>query len=214
MVVTDSNLCPPIVWGNLSELDFERVAVQAYSSRGTPFTRRIPVGMPKIPAMIRNAAVYLYPSAEDAKHGRNFGGTRFIIGEPSKRHAKYGRRHVYVVTNWHVAVQGSPVIRFNTRSGPPDIFDFDAHDWFFDGKHDIAVLPINVDPDRHAVTVVHSQMFVTKDIIQRAEIGPGDDIFMVGRFMDHDGGQEIGPRFDLAISAWTRRRSCKTTGSR
>jgi hypothetical protein len=109
--------------------------------------------MPKIPAMIRNAAFYLYPTSDDADRGRNFGGTGFLISVPSKRHAKYGIAHIYAVTNWHVAVQGSPVIRFNTKSGPPDIIDADVHDWFFDGVHDIAVLPVNIDPDLHAVTV-------------------------------------------------------------
>jgi hypothetical protein len=160
---------------------------------GTPFIRRAPVGMPKVPAMIRNAAFYLYPSVEAAKKGENFGGTGFLIGEPSKRHAKYGRAHIYAVTNWHVAVQGSPVIRFNTPSGPPDIFDIDVADWFFDGKHDIAVLQINVDPDKHAVTVLHSRMLMTRDAVKNAQIGPGDDVFMVGRFMDHDGGQKNRP---------------------
>ena len=33
--------------------------------------------MPKIPAMIRNAAFYLYLSVEDAEKGANFGGTGF-----------------------------------------------------------------------------------------------------------------------------------------
>ncbi|MGA7073480.1 S1 family peptidase [Bradyrhizobium sp.] len=143
--------------------------------------------------MIRNAAFYLYPSVEAAKKGENFGGTGFLIGEPSKKHGKYGRAHIYAVTNWHVAVQGSPVIRFNTQSGPPDIFDIDVTDWFFDGKHDIAVLPINVAPNKHAVTVLHSQMLVTRENLAAAQIGPGDDVFMVGRFMDHDGGQRNRP---------------------
>ncbi len=188
------DVCPPMVWGNLGELDFDRLSVQAYSTAGTPFIRRVPVGMPKVPAMIRNAAFYLYPSVEAAKKGENFGGTGFLIGEPSQKHAKYGRAHVYAVTNWHVAVQGSPVIRFNTPSGgPPDILEFDVSDWIFDGKHDIAVLPIKLDPDKHAITVLHSQMLVTKDQVRRAEIGPGDDVFMVGRFMDHDGGQRNRP---------------------
>jgi hypothetical protein len=112
--------------------------------------------MPKVPAMIRNAAFYLYPSVEDAKRGTNFGGTGFLIGEPSKRHAKYGRAQMYAVTNWHVAPQGSPVIRFNSPGGEPDILEYDVADWCFDGKHDVALLPVTVDPDRHAVTVLHS----------------------------------------------------------
>jgi hypothetical protein len=188
------DVCAPTIWGQLGELDFERLPVLAYSTKGTPFIRRVPIGMPKVPAMIRNAAFYLYPSVEDAKKGKNFGGTGFIIGEPSKRHAKYGRAFMYAVTNWHVAVQGSPVIRLNSPDGSaPDILDADVTDWYFDGKHDIAVLPINIDPDKHMVTVLHSRMLLTRDDVKNGGIGPGDDIFMVGRFMDHDGGQRNQP---------------------
>jgi hypothetical protein len=149
--------------------------------------------MPKIPAMIRNAAFYLYPDGDAAEQGKNFGGTGFLIGVPSKLHAKYGRAHVYAVTNWHVAPKGNPVIRLNTQSGPPDIIDADVHDWVFDGVHDIAVLPVNVNPDLHAVTVLHSRMLVTEESVKNAEIGPGDDVFMVGRFVNHDGGQKNQP---------------------
>jgi hypothetical protein len=157
------------------------------------FQRRITVGMPKVPPMIRNGAFYLYPTAEDARKGSNFGGTGFLVGLPSKLHGKYGRGHIYAVTNWHVSVQGSPVVRFNAITGGPDIIDAQPHDWFFDGRHDIAVLPVNVDPDVHAVTVLASRMLVTQETVRQAEIGPGDDVFMVGRFMDHDGGQRNQP---------------------
>jgi hypothetical protein len=30
--------------------------------------------------------------------------------------------------------------------------------------------------------------FVTKEFIEREKLGPGEDVFMVGRFIDHDGG--------------------------
>jgi hypothetical protein len=149
--------------------------------------------MPRVPALVRNAAFYLYPSKADAERGRNFGGTGFLIAVPSKRHPKFGRGHVYAVTNWHVAVQGSPIIRLNTKSGPPDIFELDVDQWFFDGRHDIAVYPINVNHEIHITTVLHSRMLVTREQISESQIGPGDDVFMVGRFMDHDGGQVNQP---------------------
>jgi hypothetical protein len=149
--------------------------------------------MPKVPTNIRNAAFYLYPTTADAEQGHNFGGSGFLISVPSKKHAKYGRGHLYAVTNWHVAVQGSPVIRLNTKAGAADIIDVDVDQWFFDGRHDIAVLPINVDPDLHVVTPIHSRMLLTEDEVKYAEIGPGEDVFMVGRFMDHDGGQRNQP---------------------
>lgn len=187
--------CGRLVRGEITELDFAWRDIRAYSSRGTAFHKRIPVGMPRIPAMIRNAAFYLYPSKKDALKGENFGGTGFAIAVPSKLHAKYGRAHIYAVTNWHVAVQGSPVIRLNSVSGAPDIIEAEPHDWFFDGVHDIAVLPINLDPDNHIATALHSGMLLREEDAKAAQIGPGDDVFMVGRFMDHDGGEKNQPAF-------------------
>jgi hypothetical protein len=151
--------------------------------------------MPKIPGNIKNTAFYLFPTKEDATRGTNFGGTGFVVIVPSKLHAKYGRGFVYAVTNWHVAVQGSPVIRLNTKSGNPDIIEANPEDWFFNGKHDIAVLPINIDADLHVTTAIHSRMLASKEDANQLEIGPGDDVFMVGRFMDHDGGSKNQPAF-------------------
>jgi hypothetical protein len=151
--------------------------------------------MTKIPTILKNAAFYLFPTEEDAKRGSNFGGTGFVVLLPSKLHGKYGRGFLYAVTNWHVAVQGNPVIRLNTKSGAPDIIDAGPEDWYFDGRHDIAVLRINLDPDVHLTTGVHSRMLMSRDDAQRLEIGPGDDVFMVGRFIDHDGGPKNQPAF-------------------
>jgi hypothetical protein len=151
--------------------------------------------MPKVPGNIKNTAFYLFPTVEDAKRGTNFGGTGFAVMVPSNLHAKYGRGFIYAVTNWHVAVQGNPVIRLNTKSGPPDIIDAGPEDWFFDGKHDIAALPINIDPDRHLTTNISSQMLISREDAANFEIGPGDDVFMVGRFIDHDGGSRNQPAF-------------------
>jgi hypothetical protein len=168
--VQDQDILPSTVWGLLSELDFTWVSVRDFSSRGVPFARRIPVGMPKVPANIKNTAFYLFPTKEDAKRGTNFGGTGFAVMVPSNSHARYGRGFVYAVTNWHVALQGSPVIRLNTKSGEPDIIDASLDDWYFDGKHDIAVLPINIDPDLHLTTNIHSTMLIHRQDIDRFKL--------------------------------------------
>jgi len=147
--------------------------------------------MPKIPSVIQNSAFYLFPTVQDAEHGSNFEGTGFIIALPSKRHAKYGYGFLYAVTNWHVACRGSPVIRLNTKSGPPDIFAIDVDKWVFDPRFDIAVLSINLT-DNHHIAPLHEWMLVTQDFAEE-EFGPGDDVFMVGRFMDHAGKDRNHP---------------------
>lgn len=176
------------------DLGFDRVPVRAYSSRGIPYERSIPVGMPKIPQNARNAAFYLYPSKADAEKGENFGGTGFLVLVPSERHGKYGRGYIYAVTNWHVACQsGSSVIRLNTKSGKPDILEYGPDEWYFDPRYDIAVRQIILHSDVHAATAIHYEMLLTPAGAASAEIGPGDDVFMVGRFIDHDGGEVNRP---------------------
>ncbi len=147
--------------------------------------------MPKIPQNVLNTTFYLYPSRGDAEEGTNFGGTGFLVLVPSEMHGKYGRGYVYGVTNWHVACRGSSVIRLNTISGKPDIQEFGPEEWFFDPRYDVAVRQILIDPAVHKTTVISVDMLLTKDDVKLAEIGPGDDVFMLGRFMDHDGGRDI-----------------------
>jgi hypothetical protein len=107
---------------------------------------------------------------------------------PSEKHHKYGYGHIYAVTNWHVAVQGNPVIRLNRQDDGVDIIEASVDDWEFDPCYDIAVLPININEKVHKVAIIAKNMMLTKDDATSSEVGPGDDVFMVGRFIDHDGG--------------------------
>jgi hypothetical protein len=166
---------------------FARISVWQWTARGASFLRSIPVGMPKIPASTKNAAFYLYPTVEDARKGTNFGGSGFLVLIPSKKHAKYGLGFLYAVTNWHVAVQGNPIIRLNMHDGGMEIIAAEVDNWEFDPRYDIAVLLINVTLE-HNVAIIARDMLLTKAKVAASEIGPGDDVFMVGRFMDHDGG--------------------------
>jgi hypothetical protein len=178
------------------DLDFKKNRGPAHSPRAERLSKkRIPVGMPRVPQAVRNSAFYLFGSAEDAERGDNSGGSGFIVAVPSERHGKYGHVHHYAVAAWHVAVRGgSPVIRLNTKDGKSDIFEYDVDQWVFDGRHDIAVLPIRLDP-MHDVAAIPAKMMLTPEQVRAAEIGPGDDVIMVGRFMDHDGGPVHRPAF-------------------
>jgi hypothetical protein len=150
--------------------------------------------MPKIPQNALDSIFYLYPTREDAKKGTNFGGTGFLIYVPSEIHGKYGRGYIYGVTNWHVACQGSSVIRLNTKTTTPHILDYGPDLWFFDPRYDVAVTGIKIDAGLHRTTQLHDSMLLTQEAKKKAaEIGPGDDVFMVGRFIDHDGGDSNLP---------------------
>jgi hypothetical protein len=175
----------------IADLGFATVPVVRYSSGGTPWTKSVPVGMPKISDKVLDCACYLYQSREAAESGQQFGGTAFLVTIPSE---VQGKVFVIAVTNWHVAVRdGFSVLRVNNRAGGVDIFEFGPEDWDFDPRYDVAVRPIRLDPESHKYATVGIHTFVTKDERKRLEVGPGDDVFMVGRFVDHDGGAVNSP---------------------
>lgn len=96
---------------------------------------------------------------------------------------------IYAVTNWHVACRdGSSVLRVNTKSGGADIFSFDPDQWHFDPRYDIAVVPLGIDTAKHETTFIHESAFISQAELERIKVGPGENVFMVGRFIDHDGG--------------------------
>jgi hypothetical protein len=153
--------------------------------------------MPRISQKILESVFYLYPSKADAKAGKHFGGTGFFIFLPSTDGTDGNESGwVYAVTNWHTAVRdGASVMRVNTLNGPPDIFEFGPEDWDFDPRFDIAILQMGrtLRVGFHDFSAIPTRMFCSKLICANSNVGPGDDVFMVGRFIDHDGGETNQP---------------------
>ncbi len=170
-------------WG----LEFDRRPVRAVSDRGTPFTRWVPFGMPRIPDKFLETVFYLYPSEADAKAGRNAGGTGFLASLESK--ARPDLQFIFAVTNWHVACRGSSVVRLMRKDGTPEIFPYGPEDWFFDPNgSDIAITPISASADylKKAFVSIDGPFEAHETL---SPIGIGDDVFMIGRFVDHDGDE-------------------------
>jgi hypothetical protein len=174
------------------DLEFERVAVAARSSAGTSYVRSVPVGMPKIPEPVLANVFYLYASEEDARAGEKFGGTGFFMAIKGEL-APGQTTSIYAVTNWHVACRdGFSVIRINTKDGGTDIFPLEPHEWVFDPRYDIAVCgSVQIDFNKHHLSLGHIDDVMA--VTRQNDIGVGDDVFMVGRFIDHDGGQTNKP---------------------
>lgn len=142
---------------------------------------------------ILDVAFYLYRSVDDANNNRRFGGTGFLVSMPT---TGWGgeNRHVYAVTNWHVAVRDRcSVVRLNTIDGNTDVFDLQAEDWtFIENGYDVAVAPLPVT-GRHKVKHLDQSFFMSPEDAANTGIGPGEDVFMVGRFVDYDGGPTNRP---------------------
>jgi hypothetical protein len=175
-------LCP-------NSVPWTRIPIESASLGGTKFTKWAPYAMPQLGKykFLLDTVLFLYPSRESAEKGEDFGGSGFLVGVPSNRWPDH-YHHVYAVTNWHVAHKGSPVVRVNLVRGKTDIFELESSDWhFIPRKHDIAVAPINLQSNIHKVGALGPQWFLSEQEKTRLDVGAGDDVFMVGRFIDHGG---------------------------
>ena len=153
--------------------------------------------MPRIHDEVLDSVFYVYGSRAEAEAGAAAGGTGFLVSIAS---AVEGHKHVYAVTNEHVAIRPSkenaahlPVLRLNTRGGGLDFLDMPTELWtpHPDGD-DVCVAPVELALE-HKYHTIDSGHFIDKDDVEKYNIGPGDDIFMVGRFVNHEGIQKNSP---------------------
>jgi hypothetical protein len=138
---------------------------------------------------ILRSIVFLYPTEDAAIKGEGYGGSGFIasyddaeVFDPSDESLS-DPAHAYIVTNAHVARtchfvrtlhDFRPIIQMTEWTEHPDDDIAIAHAGIW--GHDAFFLP----------ALVHRTMFVTPEGMTEAQIGPGDQLFMVGRFTGLD----------------------------
>jgi hypothetical protein len=171
-----------------SDLEFERIPAVFHSTRGVPQFRSLQVGMPRIPQNVINGVFYLYWSPKDALAGQNPGGTGFIVLYDGTFTDEVPGHHYYAVTNHHVACRGCSTIRLNTKDGGTDVIELDPAEWHFKpGSYDIAVAPLSLDGKIHDISSVSTRQFAPAPGQFSYGIGVGEDVFMIGLFIDHAG---------------------------
>ncbi len=139
--------------------------------------------MPRIPDVHLQSVVFVYPSEEAALTGEQVGGSGFVVNAP----ARVGGRIRYVVTNQHVVDQGGHWVRLNHPQGthvvhiPPDqwVSAPDGDDFALA----VLRLPAHVVPYELSV----DSLGLTRSDAQALRVGPGDEAYMVGRFIAHGG---------------------------
>jgi hypothetical protein len=163
-----------------------------HSLRGYPFTVWA-WEMPPIEESVLDCVFYLYPSIESAVAGEGVGGTGFLVGVPSEQHKDIA--YLYAVTNRHVACEGFPVIRLNTQYGDTEPVPLTVRHWrSHDDGDDIAIAHLGgIDSTRFRFTIIPQRMFLTEASVREQNIRPGDECFMVGRFIGHEGRQRNQP---------------------
>lgn len=139
--------------------------------------------MPRIPDQLQSSVVYLYPTAEAARKGRSVGGTGFIVQRQcvSTRATAH-----YLVTNTHVAQGKNRTVRINAADGSVHFHDVQAAEWTCHPNGDdisAAVLP---PQQGWTVTALDwSAVAVTRPRMAELNMGVGDEVFMLGRFISH-----------------------------
>jgi Trypsin-like peptidase domain len=156
--------------------------------------------MPRIDDQIRDATIYLYASVADAEKGETYqrepinGGSGFLVWVKSTLNDEVG--FVYAFTNWHVIDEAEmPVIRINNHDGSVKIIPLTAKDWTKHNESDLAMVCLEsmVSAGSLQYRAIRSDMFINKEMIELLNIGLGDDVYMVGRFMHHAGIKQNVP---------------------
>ena len=154
--------------------------------------------MSRIDDQISKSIVYLYQSITDAEEASPSGATGFIIKLPFESNSENDKRyHEYIVTNAHVIQNGIEAIRLNTLDGTSECLRLDDLKWYFHpDDDDLAVCPLStlsIGFKQFDYEAIPHHMFITKDYLQRYDIGLGDEVFIVGRFQYHEGTERNLP---------------------
>jgi hypothetical protein len=149
--------------------------------------------VPYLPPGAVGPSIFLYPTVEQAKARTAFGGSGFLVGLRSR--ANYSYVHLHAVTNEHVATV-APVIRAYPTGSAPVVLDDDdaARRWEeHPAGDDVAARYVGAFPDR-SYWWVPREFFIGREDIVPPGPGPGDECFMVGRYVNYEGRQ-----FDRAV---------------
>jgi hypothetical protein len=146
--------------------------------------------MPRIHDYILNCVVYQYRSEDEAIECERVGGSGFLVNVPLPSFPD--RTIHFVVTNAHVA-EKAPVSRLNGINEQLAIAKYSIDDWIMhpDGD-DVAIAPLYLPPGNKFSSIPRS-LFLSKATIAEFDIGIGDDIFVAGRFINHEGIQRNSP---------------------
>jgi hypothetical protein len=151
--------------------------------------------MPRLPNDTVDIAFYLYPTENAARTGTDAGGTGFWVFRAYERSPQLGV--IIFVTNKHV-LQINRFLRLNRLDGgDPDVFEIEDDRLFpHRGPHDVAIILGYGRGDVHQLRtrVDYTQLLDSHDAAKNTyDIGIGDDVVMVGRFIGHDGRERNRP---------------------
>jgi trypsin-like peptidase len=147
-----------------------------------------------IPSDFLDCCLYVYSSKSQAEAGEFSGGSGFVVSVPLT--VNKGWAQLYAVTALHVIEnRRNPVLRVNTEQGGFDCLETNGDRWHKFKSVDLAILPIDIEDStlrRYRLSLVSLKDFVSS-AERRNGIFVGDEVFMVGRFISHEGKQRNTP---------------------
>lgn len=164
--------------------------------------------MPRWQNNLVDSVFYLYPTKKEADEAADSGACGFLVSIPwDHPKASPSSRHIYAVSNYHTAVRGDSVIRLNTKEGKPGTIETNPDQWKYREGSDVAVY--RIDGSEHFTEgtiwqyayIDFSELNCSAKVLREYQIGPGDDVFSVGRFVDIYGIQQNTPLVRSGIVA-------------
>ncbi len=148
--------------------------------------------MPRIKDAYLDCVIYLYPTEVDAEDGTRLGGSGFLVSVPT-HDLPTNFLFIYAITNKHVA-KNARFIRMNSMDGRMKVYSTENNSWYYhaDGD-DLAACLISFNPLDFKFAHVPRSQFLTLNIVNEYNVGPGDEVFSVGRFVNHEGKQRNLP---------------------
>lgn len=147
--------------------------------------------MPRIPDSHLQSVIFVYPSEQTARDGDQVGGSGFVVNYPS---GVSDWRIRYVVTNQHTIDLGGHWVRLN-RVGGTHIVHIPPQDWTLAPEgDDFAIATLSLPPSVAPYEIpLDGDLTGTRQALVELGIGPGDEAYMVGRFVAHGGRTTNNP---------------------
>lgn len=140
--------------------------------------------MPRIHAKLANCLIHLFPTREDAAAGKRPRGVGFLTCVKSAFDEEWW--HPYLITNRSTIDQGNGVVSLNATDGTQDLLELDVTEWTsLPNGDDIAVAPLQPTQQLSDYMFIPGSTFVTKGGVDNDEIGIGDEVFAVGKLIEH-----------------------------
>ena len=166
--------------------------VTRHTARGYPYIAWEP-SMPRIQDIYLDSVLYLYRSKHEAMEGINIGGSGFQLSFPCEQ-LPHPSAFLYAVTNRHVVDSGCYCVRLNTADGAMDVVEMPPSAWLRSETDDLAVCLLSgLRSDVFKIRALPNRWLISEQQYCVHDVGVGDEIVLLGRFINREGIQRNSP---------------------